>query len=571
LSDTSHEIVCDVLVAGSGASGLSAAVTSAFHGLDVIVCEREPVFGGTTAWSGGWLWIPGNPLARRAGIAEDADEAKTYLESTLGKAAKDPRIVAFLEAGPEMVSFFEQQGFVAWIDGNHIPDFHDVPGARNGGRSVSVAAFDARLLGKLAKTIRPPLDVVSLFGMGLNGQDLGHFFRAPRSLPSALYATRRLGRHSLDLFRNRRGQRLVNGNALIAMLLGSADALGVQLWTNAPVVELKCGSGSVCGAVVKRGGDLVDVTARKGVVLATGGFPHDHARIADLFKPALSGQQHYSAAPETNLGDGVRLAEAAGAAFDTALEHTAAWCPVSRVPLPYGGYRNFPHLVDRAKPGIIAVTANGRRFTNEADSYHDFMSAWFDLGKNGDISRCWLIGDHRAQRRYGLGWSKPFPFPLRTYQKSDYLMSAPTLETLARKTGISESGLTKTIVAFNASAITGEDPEFGRGRSPYNRIQGDAEHYPNPSLGTLEEGPFHAVELFPGSLGTFAGLKTDANARVLDNKGIPISGLFSVGNDMSSIFGGHYPSGGITLGPGMTFGYLAGRTLAGAGSEKTTS
>ncbi len=235
-----------------------------------------------------------------------------------------------------------------------------------------------------------------------------------------------------------------------------------------------------------------------------------------------------------------------------------AWAPVSLVPRPGGDVARFAHLVDRAKPGIIAVGPDARRFVNEADSYHDFMSALFATGAD----HAWLIADAPARRRFGLGAAKPFPFRDRPHIASGYLKRGRTLADLAGQIGIDAETLAATVARFNESARRGDDADFGRGASAYNRVQGDPAHRPNPALGPLTRGPFYAVRIVPGSLGTFAGLVTDAAARVLDAQGAPIPGLFATGNDAASIMGGHYPSGGITIGPAMTFGYIAGRVLA---------
>jgi succinate dehydrogenase/fumarate reductase flavoprotein subunit len=555
---------CDVLVVGSGAAGLAAAVTAAFHGLKVVVAEKEPAIGGTSAWSGGWLWIPRNPLARRAGIVEDAEAPRRYLASELRNRASDPRIETFLENGPEMVAFFEENTAVQFIPGNTIPDFHATPGAASGGRSVSAAPYDGRKLGPWIEKLRPPRDVISLAGMGIaGGVDMAHFFNATRSPRSALYAARRLLRHFRDLAIHGRGMHLVNGNALVARLLRSALDLDVAVLISTPVIGLVESGGRVTGAVVRRDGVEETVTAKAGVVLAAGGFPHDRKRIAKLFEHAPDGAGHHSAAPETNTGDGLNMAEAIGADVAGDLINAGAWAPVSLVPLKNGATGRFPHLVERAKPGFIAVDAAGRRFVNEADSYHDFMSALLSATPAGAAPLAWLICDHRAQRRYGLGWSKPFPIPVGRYVRNGYLKRGKDLADLERGCGIVPGRLAETVAAFNANAAKGIDPQFGRGESPYNRVQGDPGHRPNPSLAPLETGPFYAVKILPGSLGTFAGLRTDNRARVLSKSGSLIEGLFAVGNDMASIMGGHYPSGGITLGPAMTFGYVVGRTLAG--------
>ncbi|MDD2867862.1 FAD-dependent oxidoreductase [Neomegalonema sp.] len=557
--DNRRRLTCDVLVIGSGASGLAAAVSAAHFGLEVVVAEKAPVFGGTSAWSGGWLWIPRNPLARAAGVEEPPEAPKEYLRSELGNRAGDPRLEVFLENGPEMAAFFQDQAGMRWIGGDRIPDFHATPGAAQGGRSLSVAPYDGRALGPWIEKLRPPLDVVSLWGMGIaGGADMGHFFKATRSPRSALYAAGRILRHWRDLAFHRRGMRLVNGNALVARLMRAALDKGATLMESAPAKALLQEEGRVCGAILATADGDLEIRAARGVVLATGGFPHDPARLEALAGRA-GGSGHRSAAPETNSGDGLRLAETAGAGVDESLAWSMALAPVSLVPRKDGSFASFPHLVERAKPGIFAVSPQGERFVNEADSYHDFMKAMLEKG----FPFCWLVADHPAQRRWGLGWSKPFPFPLGGALRSGYLRRGRTLAELARACGIPAATLEATAARFNAAAARGEDPDFQRGESLYNRVQGDAGHEPNPSLAPLARGPFYAVKIVPGSLGSFSGLKTDSAARVLDGAGRPIPGLFAVGNDMSSIMGGEYPSGGITLGPGMTFGYIAGRLLAG--------
>ncbi|KHJ61961.1 FAD-dependent oxidoreductase [Burkholderia glumae] len=558
-------VECDVLVVGSGAGGLSAAVTAAILGLRVMVVEKEDVFGGTTAWSGGWLWIPRNHLAVRAGIEEDIEVPRTYLRSELGGQFDEARVNAFLEHGPAMLDFFESHSSVRFVDGNAIPDFHVTPGAKTGGRSVCAMPFDGRQLGPLIDKLRQPLSVITLGGMGLMaGRDITHFYRATRSVRSALYVTRRLAQLAWHKLRYGRSMHLVNGNALIARLLKSAIDAGVDLNAGATVIDLITEKQRVAGAHLKIDGAVREVRALRGVVLACGGYPRDIERRKSTFFYTPSGLDHWSAAPRTNTGDGIRLGESVGGRFDDTLHAPAAWVPVSLVPQQNGAEDVvFPHLIDRAKPGVIAVSKAGERFVNEASPYYDFISALLEITPAGEDVHAWLICDHRFQRRYGLGFSKPFPFPIQPHLDSGYLLQAATLDELAVRCGIEPRALVRTIQTYNAHARDGADPQFHRGSTPFNRAQGDSLHAPNPCVAPIERAPFYAVKLLPGSLGTFQGLQTDAQSRVLDGNHRVIPGLYAAGNDSASVMGGFYPSGGITLGPAMTFGYLAGRSLAG--------
>ncbi|HED2190591.1 TPA: FAD-dependent oxidoreductase, partial [Klebsiella pneumoniae] len=320
----SGPVKVDVLVVGSGAAGLSAAVTAAMHGASVMVAEKASVLGGTSAWSGGWLWIPRNPLARAEGIDEAADAPLTYLQHEMGGEAADIRLQTFLRYGPEMVEFFHQRTAVQFLSGSAMPDFHPSPGAANGGRSVTAQPYDGRLLGDWLHRLRPPLETISLGGMGIaGGADMAHFFNATRSPRSALYAARRLLRHGWQRLRAGRGQHLVNGNALVARLLRSALDAGVRFQLNAPVVRLLQGPPGVSGAVLRSDGGEIHVEAG-AVVLACGGFPHDRQRLAQVVPHAAEGYGHFSAAPPDNQGEGIRLGESVGGQFDTSLRHPLA-------------------------------------------------------------------------------------------------------------------------------------------------------------------------------------------------------------------------------------------------------
>ena len=561
-----RSLQCDLLVVGSGASGLSTAVTAAWHGLKVVVVEKEAVFGGATAWSGGWMWVPGNPLAKRAGIQEDPQQPRTYLRNELDARYNAERIDAFLDNCPHMVAFFEEHTALQFVDGNGIPDIHgNVPGAGTQGHQVIAAPYDGRELGPLIKRLRKTMRETSFMGMPIMaGADLAAFLSMTRSLKSLLHVGRRFTRHLLDLALCGRAMQLVNGVALIGRLAKSAEQLGVTLIECAPAKRLIVENGVVRGAIVATAQGDVDIRAGKGVVLAAGGFPHDAIRRKALFPRAPTGEEHLALPPTACSGDGISLGESAGGWLMTDLASPVAWAPVSRVRHGDGSAGNFPHIIDRAKPGLIGVLSDGKRFVNEADGYYDYTAAMVAKVPQGQEVASWLVCDHRFQRRYGLGFARPFPIPVGPFVRNGYLQRADTLEDLAGLCGIDAMGLAETVRLYNEPARRGEDPEFGRGSTPYNRKQGDPQHDgPNPCVAPIEQGPFYAVKVLPGSFGTFAGLKTNGAAQVLDRSDRPIAGLYAVGTDMASVMGGHYPSGGINLGPAMTFGYIAGRHAAG--------
>jgi len=555
---------CDVLVIGSGAGGLSSAVTAAQQGLKVIVAEKSAVFGGTTAVSGGWLWIPNTPHAQREGQAEPIEAPKQYLKNILGEQYDEQKIHTYLTQAPEMVDFFETHTEVKFNIGATVPDFFDVAGSRVGWRSIVAAPYDGRALGNQLHLLRPAIPETTLWGMGIaSGADMKHFINTFRALSSFIYATKRVLRHFADLLLRKRSTQIVNGNALVARLIKSALNQHVQLLANHAMTELFEENGHVTGALFKTPAGWVKINAKHAVILATGGFPHDETRKQALFQHVADGTPHHSAAPETNTGDGLKAAEAIGAVVDQHLPWAGAWAPVSLMPRLDGTLGRFPHLVERGKPGLIAVLKNGRRFTNEGDSYPAFIKDLFKSTNKGGQAHCWLICDHQFIRRYGLGAVKPFPISMQSWLDNGYLKSGKTLHELAMACGIDALQFQKTVQSYNQHAAQGQDPEFHRGSTPYQKAQGDAEHQPNPCIAPIEHGPFYAVEVMPGSLGTFAGLITNEHGNVLNKQtGQPIRGLYAAGNDLNSIMGGQYPSGGITLGPAMTFGYIAAKQIA---------
>ncbi|WP_226550634.1 FAD-dependent oxidoreductase [Celeribacter naphthalenivorans] len=563
----------DVLVVGSGAGGLSTAVSAAHRGLKVIVAEKEPVFGGTTARSGGWSWIPNNAPGKRAGVQDSVEKARTYLKHETGDHYDSAKVEAFLEAGPKAVDFFESKTSLQFDLGPTFSDYHPTaPGGLDGGRSIVARPFDGRDLGKEIKRLRPPLREITVLGMMIgSGKELLHFFNVTRSPISALFVTGLVAKFARDVSFHGRSMRLMNGNALIARLAKSCFDKDVPIWTSSPVKSLiRNEDGSIKGAIVNRPDGPVEIIARKGVVLAAGGFPQDAVRRKELMPHAPSGHEHVSPAPPGNTGDGLRLAESAGASIKTDLPNSAAWVPISRPPMGNGLLGTFPHFVDRSKPGVIAVTRSGKRFVNEAQSYHDFCQAMVkrcqeEGGPEAELA-AWFVADHRTFRKYGLGFAKPAPVPYKSLIKQGYLIQGKTIRDLAEQIGADPAQMERTVAEFNTHAVKGEDPEFGKGSTAYNRSLGDPDHKPNPCVAPVKKGPFYAVRLYVGDLGTFAGMKTNEYSQVLNEDGTPIGGLYAAGNDAASIMGGNYPGGGITLGPALTFGYIAARHMAGANS-----
>lgn len=562
-------VECDLLVIGSGAGGFMAALSAAQTGLKVIVLEKTETIGGTTALSEGMVWIPGNQQAKEAGLQDTTEDALAYIQAAAGDAFERERASAYVNHAAEALDFAETEMGVRYVLATGSIDYHQqFPGATSGVRALKAGIVDGRILGDKLKHLRMPLPTTMLWGgMTIAGEDLPHFFKVGRSLRSTLKVANLVVRYVSERAAGHpRGLRLANGNGVIAALWAAAQRRDISVLTGALVESLTLDGAPqarVCGAKVQMKDHTVHYRARKGVVLACGGFPGAKAMQERFYSHVQQGRSHHTLAPSSNTGDGLALAQAVGAALQTRLSRPAAWTPVSLVPQPNGDFVGFPHYIDRAKPGIIAVTHEGRRFTNEAASYHDFVQAMLGVaGTASDEPAFWLIADHRAQRRYGLGAVPPAPLTLGSWQRSGYLVSAPTLEELAARLQIPKVTLVATVAKFNTMARTGTDADFNRGADPYDRANGDAEHHPNPCLGALEQGPFHAVRIWPGDIGTFVGLATAAHGEVLDTHDTPIAGLYAVGNDAASFMGGSYPAAGITVGAAMVYGYLAGRSAA---------
>lgn len=559
-SIVTETIEFDVIAVGSGAGGLSAATTAAIHGLKALVIEKTALFGGSTAISGGTVWIPNNTLMADVGLSDSRTAALRYLKKTVGNAMRPEMIEAYLDNGPQMLEFLHRHTAVRLASRAVAPDYYpEEEGWMPGGRALDPIPFDGRRLGRWFSLLRPPLhSFVALGGMMVNRKDIDHLLGMGSSWPSFVYASQLVSRYLFDRLRYPRGTRLVLGNALAASLLRSAIDAGVTLWRNTRAVELLIEQGRVVGLKVEQQGKTLVLRSRLGVVLASGGF----AANAQLRERFIQPGKHLSMAPEGNVGEGHSLARAAGAAFDDSNVDNAFLTPISSMQLP-NGLKNYPHLLmDRAKPGLIAVNAAGRRFVNEAVSYHEFGRA-MHRGPGGPVPDAHLIVDSNFIRKYGLGLIRPGRF--RSYSgfiRAGYLKKADTLPELAAQLGIPAQALEEEVARHNRFSETGVDEDFNKGSSHYQRYLGDAGHSPNPCVGPILTAPFYSVTVHPGDIGSSRGLRTDASGQVLDTQERPIEGLYACGNDMNSIMAGNYPGAGITLGPALTFGYIIGKSLA---------
>lgn len=534
----------DLVVLGSGASGMTAALVAAIEGARVLVLESTAHVGGTSARSSGTLWVP---------PAGDTTAA-SYLDALVGDKAERSLRAAFLAAGPAMIACLERHAGFVFRPYAESPDYRqDLPGAASGMRPLEPSEFDGRLLGSAFERLGWPLPELMLFGgMMVTRGEAARLLRVGWSVDGTLLGARLLLRYLADRLRYRRGTRLVLGNALMARLYKALIERQVPVWCEAQTERLIVNAeGAVQGAVVRRGGNAIRVRARCGVVLAGGGFAASAALREKYFRAPVA---RHSAAYEGCVGDTLRLGLEAGGVLGPSGEDNALWFPGSIATRPDGTTAVYPHIVlDRAKPGLIAVGRSGARFTDEAASYHEFTRAMY---RSANVP-AWLVCDRRFVWSYGLGMIRPMTLRLAPYVTSGYLHAADSIEALASAIGVAPDGLAMTVRRHNDFARSGIDADFGKGANAYDRGNGDPKHKPNPCLGPIEGAPYYAVRVEPTPLGTSLGLSTDANAQVYNADGKPIAGLYAVGNDMQSVMGGEYPGAGAQLGPGMTFGYLA--------------
>ncbi|MDW8063314.1 MAG: FAD-binding protein [Candidatus Caldarchaeum sp.] len=544
------ELLVDVLVVGSGAGALTGALTARHAGLEVLVAEKTELVGGSSAMSGGGLWIPNNPVSAAAGVKDSLDEAWTYLSHVVppaGEATAPERIRAFLTHGPEMVKFLQQLGF-RWRASVGYPDYYpEAPGGSVMGRAIEGAVFDGRKLGEWRKKLRrypgaPPIPIhtneASKMYLARSTAGVGAFLR----LGLRLVGHSLLGRVPLTM-----------GGSLIGQLLYLCLQKGVKVWLESPLQSLVVEDDRVVGAVLMHEGRIVKVRARGGVLLAAGGFEHSQ-EMRETYLPKPTTKDWAVGAPG-NTGDAIKAAMEIGA--KTALMDKAWGGPIAITP---DGKPSFL-LAERSLPFGIIVDQNGERFMNESASYVDcWQNIYKHQHKTSKAIPAWLIIDNKHRSQYLFGMLMPG----RTPEKAtgpQYLTRANSLEELARKIGVDEAGLLKTVKRFNEMARAGKDEDFRRGDSAYDRFYSDPRVKPNPNLGPLSKPPYYATAIYPGELGTCGGLLTNENAQVIHQDGHPIPGLYAAGNTAAAIFGGTYPGPGSTLGPATTFGYIAAKHI----------
>ncbi|GAA3301089.1 FAD-dependent oxidoreductase [Glutamicibacter nicotianae] len=553
---------CDLLIVGSGVAGMATAIRAAHDGLNVIVAEKSPHFGGTTALSAGWSWVPGN----RKGAAATGDtraEAEEYLKALAPDSYNAKGVEGFLDTVPEAIDFFENDTDVVFSYPEKAPDYQmDLPGAKLGGRAILPSDADVRMLGERRKEIQPYLSSYTVFGyMPQVGPDLNQFLHANQSPKSFTYVAAKLLKTWADIALHGQPIKRTNGSALMVRMVRSALDAGVRVWTGTPVQELcTAADGSVTGAVL--GGKHAGiVNAKLGVVLAGGGFSADDELRQKYFAHDTLGGQHFTPT-QGHDGSSARMAMDVGGRINNSVSSVASWAPVTVFKyLRGGGQRLFPHLRQIGLPGMITVDRDGKRFGNEALSYHDFGRQMLDHHSNEQDVYAWIIGDKRLMDKYGIGYAKPWPVPRGFFRRIGYLNKGRTVADLAQQIGVDPKGLEQTIERFNRDALAGNDTEFGRGSTAYNHFRGDMEHKPNPNLAPLAKGPFYAAKVQMGDIGTFAGIDVDESSRVVRADGSRIEGLYSVGATAVSVFGGGYPGYGSHIGPALVFGYRLGRDI----------
>jgi 3-oxosteroid 1-dehydrogenase len=540
----------DVVIVGSGGGGMVAALTATEAGATALILEKEERIGGSTAMSGGIVWVPDNPVMRAEGVPDSYEDAMAHFETVVGDvgpASSVERRHAFLSAGPEMVTFLQQLG-VRFVYCRGYSDYYSsAKGGHDLGRGIEPVPFDGRLLGEWHDKLQPGLaKSLGLSVMTNEARSLSNYNRSIRALTVSARVVLRTYVARL------RGQALLtNGASLIAQMLRVAVDCGVPVWTEAPVDELIVDDGRVVGVRTVRAGSPVLVRARLGVVLASGGFAHN-PQMRERFGGDQPNRGKWSIANPGDTGLALQAAMAIGAKTD--LMDEAWWLPSPRT----GRFGQSTLDQARQRPRTIYVDAAGKRFVNESNSYMEVGKAMYARDKTSRAVPCWLIFDDRYRKRYAHQRSRPGWLPKKLLE-SGMVKQAWTLGDLARLCDIDPAGLAETVERFNQNAERGSDPDYGRGESAYNRALGDPNHRVHPCLGPIDEPPYYAVQVVPGDIGTCGGLVTDEHAQVVDEHDRPIDGLYATGNGTATVMGRHYLGPGASIANTMVFGYVAAR------------